>query len=460
MTNFQPQSYSQDELSRIVLHVGENDYTDAKSSLSWEDRTEAARLAKDIAAFANSRDGGFLVIGKTETQSGSFEITGLSEKEASSFETTKVANWLNNRFSPPIRQTCYQVEHDGKTLVVIRVNEFSDIPVICTKRFDNPQDSKKPLLEKGRVYVRGANAESKSLQEESELRELIGLATKKQGDVLLERFNAMLKGNARVGVVTDQEQIQNEVAAIKSDLRSRGKMDLENGWTFCFHPTTYQQGRWDDLRTLEEHIRTKAARLSDTFPASQTGTFRTEWGIANDTYGETWALTRSGIFFYYVPFREDGEHELAEIRKHVLQTARQGNEWRHKQFVEALNGFRWIEFKWNMEVIIQAFAFMSRFVILFETGESISCRFHASPLNNRHLMSFENRLSFEPELRDPCGSPRFSYANSQLTEDLLTGWREECAGVMYRFFELFPDYDITTDTMRGWVDRYVGGPEP
>jgi hypothetical protein len=356
MTGFQPQSYSQDELTRIVLNAGENDYVDAKRAMRWDGKIESAGLAKDIAAFANSRDGGFLVVGKAEAQPGSFEIVGLSDEEASSFETTKVANWLNSHFSPPIRQTCYRVAHDGKELVVIRVNEFGDIPSICTKRFDNPGDpKKKPLLEKGRLYIRGANAESKTLQEESELRELIGLAAKKQGDVLLERFNAMLKGNVHAGVITNQEQVENEIAQIQSDLRSRGKADFEDGWTFRFHPTVYEQ-RWDDLSTLEEHIRTKASRRPDRFPASQTGTFRTEWGIANDAYGETWALSRSGVFFCHMPFREDGEHELERIRQHVLETARRKNQWKFQRFAESINDFRWIEFKWSMEIVVKAFS--------------------------------------------------------------------------------------------------------
>jgi hypothetical protein len=71
-------------------------------------------------------------------------------------------------------------------------------------------------------------------------------------------------------------------------------------------------------------------------------------------------------------------------------------------------------------------------------------------------MCFEPRLLFEPEYREPCGSPRFSLVATQPVEDLLTDWKERCADAMFRFFELFPDYDITHETMRGWVDRYVG----
>jgi hypothetical protein len=77
-------------------------------------------------------------------------------------------------------------------------------------------------------------------------------------------------------------------------------------------------------------------------------------------------------------------------------------------------------------------------------------------MTNRHLMTFDNNLSFEPEFRDPCGSPRFSFTKVRLLEEVLADWRDECARVLYRFFELFPDYNITVETLRKWVERYVG----
>ena len=65
------------------------------------------------------------------------------------------------------------MEHDGKTFIVIRINEFDDVPVICTKRCDDPANSKKPVLDVGCIYIRGRNAESKLLQTQEEFRRLI-----------------------------------------------------------------------------------------------------------------------------------------------------------------------------------------------------------------------------------------------------------------------------------------------
>ena len=121
------------QLVRYIDAAGENDHIDAKRPVTWDGAAESAALAKDIAAFANSRDGGVLVIGKSEITPGQFELTGLTEKEAGSFDQTKISTWINKRFEPPIRFTCHRVEHHGKIFAVITVVEFADVPHLCVK---------------------------------------------------------------------------------------------------------------------------------------------------------------------------------------------------------------------------------------------------------------------------------------------------------------------------------------
>ncbi len=62
-------------------------------------------LTKDIISFANSPDGGVIVIGKEESASGEFIRVGVNETQADSFETTKLATWVNNHCDPPVGQT-------------------------------------------------------------------------------------------------------------------------------------------------------------------------------------------------------------------------------------------------------------------------------------------------------------------------------------------------------------------
>jgi len=178
----------------------------------------SASLAKDNAAFANSRDGGVLVIGKTESDIGSFELAGLSKDEAKSFETTKVARWVNNHFSPPINVVCHQHEYQDKRFVVITIGEFDDFPALCTKSFQDPSNPKKHILRERTLYVRNSNAESAPLESTDELRILIGLATAKRGNDMLKVFESMLMGRPLVSLPTNEERFNEELASIEQRL--------------------------------------------------------------------------------------------------------------------------------------------------------------------------------------------------------------------------------------------------
>src|SRR5205807_6185147 len=96
-----------DELARWIHSSGESDFVDAKGPMTWDGADASASLAKDIASFANSRDGGVIVIGRSEAGDGSFSYDGLSPEQAASFDTTKVGQWVNSRFAPPVRLACH-----------------------------------------------------------------------------------------------------------------------------------------------------------------------------------------------------------------------------------------------------------------------------------------------------------------------------------------------------------------
>ena len=89
------------------------------------------------------------------------------------------------------------MEHDGKTFIVIRINEFDDVPVICTKRCDDPANAKKPLLER-RVHLhpREKCRVEAAANTRMSFGRLIGTATKKRRDDIIQHLDAMLKGQA------------------------------------------------------------------------------------------------------------------------------------------------------------------------------------------------------------------------------------------------------------------------
>jgi len=237
---------SPEELIRLVRTAGENRGIDAKGPVSWDSAEESARLAKDIAAFANSRDGGILVIGKKEDKPGQFTPVGVTEEQAATFDTTKVAQWVNNRFSPPIQLVCYRTEIDGRLFIVIEVAEFDDVPALCVKSFQCPKTNDHLLREKT-IYVRNSNVASAPVGTAEELRTLVGLATKKRGDQLLELFDAMLHGRHLLPPPTDEKHFEDELAQVTAALEPTKAAEGRGTWFFTFHPTRFNPARWSDI---------------------------------------------------------------------------------------------------------------------------------------------------------------------------------------------------------------------
>ena len=198
-------TYTSEEMIRFIEAAGESANIDAKGPMSWDGGPDSAGLTKDIISFANSRDGGVIVIGKEEASPGVFVLNGLTPTQASSFETTKNATWVNNHCAPPVNIVCNRVQHKSKEFIVLTVAEFDDVPIICTKQFELAGKPPKVLLRKGAIYVRNANAESAPLSSIEELRILIGLATTKRADQMLSMFQSMLKGHPLLGQKPDEE---------------------------------------------------------------------------------------------------------------------------------------------------------------------------------------------------------------------------------------------------------------
>ena len=438
---------SSEELVRLVKAAGESEDIDAKGPVTWDNGVESAGLAKDIAAFSNSRKGGYLVIGKKEEEPGKFESTGVTPEQAATFETTKVATWVNNHFSPPIGLVCYPaVEHEGKRFVVIQVFEFSDVPTMCVKSFHRP-NSKEHILREQAIYVRNVNAESVAVGVK-ELPALIGLATRKRSDALLADFDAILQGRPLVPLPTHEEQFQHELEgnekATANDRTKTGE------WFFAFHPSAYNSSRWQERDVLEGIIRTNSFRIVQEFPPCYKGTIGNEWGIVNIVYGEPWAFTRSGLFLSRRPFRED---VMGPIQASLYVPTYDTNQMN-------LNVGQWIEYSLSLRVICEAFLFLSRMADAYDSGEMIEYQLTAKPLAGRYLVMLAERASYY-EIPDafgraaPCQANAFCRKRSLNAAELRADWKGECINAMKDFLELFPSHGLNRDRLQLDVEEFL-----
>ena len=436
-------THSSDELIRFIEAAGESANIDAKGPMEWDGGEASAGLTKDILALANCRDGGVIVIGKSEPQPGKFTLTGLSDSQAAAFETTKVATWVNNHCSPPVNFVCYRQEYQARTFIVIAVSEFHDVPVICTKQHEVSSSGKSPkvLLRKGTVYVRTANAESSPLSSVEELRQLIGLATIKRADQMLAMFQAMTKGRPLLPEKPHEELFEAEQEEVRAALTSEFDGQTKLGaWTFLCHPVRHQPNRWEESTTLKGVLEKSVVRVRREFPPLTHDTHVREWGICNKHFEDAFGLTRSGLFMCIRPFRENTfpfKHQWRQIRGEPNPDIGPGH---------------WIDFKLNVSLVIEFFMFLARLAENFEVGAELAYEVTAGPLFGRPLASAAGNINLDPT--EPCRAGTFRRKKLVTVETLRASWEEQCVNTLHNFFELFPGPTISKETLLSWVERF------
>ena len=432
---------SPSDLDRYVEAAGESNHIEAKGPMTWDGQFASAALAKDIAAFANSSDGGVIVIGKSQTSAGAFELKGVTDEQAASFDTTKVAQWVNQRFDPPIALVCHVHKYKDKNFVVITVEEFQDIPHFCIKSFQDPGNPKNHLLLERTIYVRNSNAACAPLATVEELRQLIGLATRKRANEFLAMFDSLLKGRPLLAEERrDADLFDKELKQIEQGLATTYAEQLAAGaWRLVFRPSTYEELRWSEISMLEDIIQRRAVKLYSTFPPSQEGTHKREWGIANDTYGEIWTLARSGQFLCLAQYYENTcDYEPRWIPQ-----------------PPPISKGRWLEFSVSLRRIFEMTAFAARLCEEFSPGEEIEFLLQATNLQGRKLVT--TTLDARWGSSGECKANLFEHKDTQSVEAFRAEWKTIAANAMVRFVEFFPHPDcfkLSEKTAREWVDKF------
>jgi hypothetical protein len=433
--------YALSALDRFVEAAGESGHIDAKGPVKWDGGISSASLTKDIAAFANSRDGGVIVIGKAEGDANEFELVGVTDEQAASFDTTKVAQWINQRLSPPVSIVCHGHSYQGRRFVIITVEEFSEIPILCTKSFQDPDNPRNHVLRERTLYVRNSNAESAPLATIDELRQLIGLATAKRRDELLTMFDSVMKGRPLLAEPAGDDQFDQELQQIEELLGDDYSRHLKDGgWRLLIRPARYESRRWNNEDVLEQVIERRSIRLGDQFPPARKGTHPREWGIANEFYGELWTLAFSGQFLYVEEYREN--HFAHEVSSHPPRPP--------------IPSGKWLDWTMSIRQIFEMTLFASRLAEEYQPGEAFMFNIQATGIAGRKLASAP-RISWEES--EECKARTFEYSLTRPVEEFRAEWREIAAEAMTRFVRLFPHpygLKVQETTMRDWVQKFEG----
>jgi len=176
------------EIINYIKYPNEERHLEFKGSIRW-DGDIRAKITKSIMAFANLKDGGWIVVGKREKEDRTFEITGMSQDDYDSFDSDDIKSFVYARTEPSVDFSVHKKEYERKKFVLIEVKEFENIPIICKRGFGD-------IIHSGKIYVRSkGKPESIPVPSSDEMREIIDIAIDKGVEKYIRRAG-------RVGLVT------------------------------------------------------------------------------------------------------------------------------------------------------------------------------------------------------------------------------------------------------------------
>lgn len=160
------------EFAEILQQGHETPGVEFKGPGPRMDKALFAKVVKAALAMANRRGGGRIIIGVRE-DAGLLVPQGLSTTDLATWPHDDITGALSAYADPYVSVTIQTLAYQDKNFVILTVDEFEEMPVLCKKEFQG-------VLRDGACYVRRkGRIESSEVPNGAEMRDLIELATEK-----------------------------------------------------------------------------------------------------------------------------------------------------------------------------------------------------------------------------------------------------------------------------------------
>lgn len=178
-----------DRLKDLLIEPREKRNVEFKAALAWESPETKDKITRSVLAMSNILYGGAIVIGVGQ-KGQSFSRSGMTEEQAGTFSDDILSAYVNKYADPSAQFTVTPMSYEGKLFVVVEVDEFREIPVVCKR--DGTR-----WLRRGALYTRSrGKVESCEISTHEDMRELLEIATEKQFRNLLTRLQ-----RAGIGII-------------------------------------------------------------------------------------------------------------------------------------------------------------------------------------------------------------------------------------------------------------------
>jgi predicted HTH transcriptional regulator len=185
------------EFRELLARGHEIQGVEFKAPGSRKNKRLLAQVVRAALGMSNRRYGGTIVIGIDEDSDGFPMLKGLSTSELESWAYDDLASSISTYADPSVSFESYKYTFEGKEFLILDVEEFDDIPVLCKRSYDD-------VLREGACYVRSRRKpETSEIPSQADMRDLLDLATEKR----LRKFVATTRS---VGIAEVSDSLESD----------------------------------------------------------------------------------------------------------------------------------------------------------------------------------------------------------------------------------------------------------
>ena len=199
-----------EEFAQILALGHETRGVEFKSPGPLSDRRLAAQVVRAVLGMANRRDGGWVIIG-VEDNDNILNPVGLSETDLASWQYDLIADQIARYADPGVSFDPEIREYNGNRYIALRVEEFSDVPVLCKRAYGD-------VLRDGACYVRSRRKpETSEIPTFADVRDLLELAIDKGVKSYLDRARrvGLITSAVTESPVSDQERLDQQLGDLR-----------------------------------------------------------------------------------------------------------------------------------------------------------------------------------------------------------------------------------------------------
>lgn len=160
------------EFAEILTRGHETRGVEFKGPGPRSDRQLFAQVVRAVLGMANKRGRGWVIIG-VEDVGGALNPVGLNDQNSATWRYDDVAAGIAEYADPSVSFDLEIKEYNGNRYVVLEIEEFADIPVLCKRDYQG-------VLRNGACYVRTRRKpETTEIPTQEDMRHLLELAIDK-----------------------------------------------------------------------------------------------------------------------------------------------------------------------------------------------------------------------------------------------------------------------------------------